>query len=327
VTRVPDDSDRVADRLREVVSEFTDLPHPGGGKTWERFEAFVSLAAEDLSLARLAEGHADALAILVESGRRARQPGASYGVWAARGGAGGVSATPVRGGWKLSGRKPFCSGSGLLDRALVTAESPDGYRLFDVATAQVVVDTVPDSWPAVGMADSRSETVVLGGAVVSEDDAIGPPGFYTDRAGFWFGACGVAACWSGGARGLVAGVVDSLSSDPGELILMELGRAVSDLRGMQDALESVATAIDGDPEDELGEARSRALAVRQIVHDACQRVLTHTAAAGGARPLCLDAGQAQRAADLYVYLSQHHGAADAAGLGRLAVGDWRRIRS
>jgi alkylation response protein AidB-like acyl-CoA dehydrogenase len=208
-----------------------------------------------------------------------------------------------------------------------TVLPPDGYRLFDVATAQVVVETVPDSWPAVGMADSRSETVVLGGAAVSEDDAIGPPGFYTERPGFWFGACGVAACWSGGARGLVTGVMDSMSGDQGELTLMELGRAVSDLWALHDALQSVAAAIDRDPEDRHGQARSRALAVRQIVHDACQRVLTHTAAAGGARPLCLDAEQAQRAADLYVYLSQHHGGADAACIGRLAIEDRRRIRS
>jgi alkylation response protein AidB-like acyl-CoA dehydrogenase len=327
MTRASDRSCRLEARLADVVWGFSDLPLPGDGATWDRFDALASLGAEDLSLARLAEGHADALAILSESGRGVPIPGPSYGVWAARSGAGGVSATPVAGGWQLSGSKPFCSGSGMLDRALVTAESPDGYRLFDVATAEVVIDTVPDSWPAVGMADSRSETVRFGGAVVPEDDAVGPPGFYTERPGFWFGACGVAACWFGGARGLVAAVVDSLSGDPGELVLMELGKAVSDIRGMHDALRSVATAIDGDPQDQSDQGRSRALTVRQIVHDSSERVLAHTAAAGGARPLCLDAGQAQRAADLYVYLSQHHGGADAAWLGRLAVEDPRWIPS
>ena len=102
------------------------------------------------------------------------------------------------------------------------------------------------------MADSLSETLTFGGPVVSEDDAVGPPDFYTDRPGFWFGASGVAACWFGGARGLVAGVVGSLSSEPGELVLMEIGKAVSGLQAMRDALQSVAIAIDADPKDKTG---------------------------------------------------------------------------
>ena len=131
----------VLERFLEVVPAFARLPLPGRGDTWERFEILASLAEEDLSLARLGEGHADALAILDESGRGSRHPEASYGVWAARTPTGGVTATPVAGGWMLAGRKPFCSGSGMLDRALVTAEAPDGYRLFDVATAGAVVAT------------------------------------------------------------------------------------------------------------------------------------------------------------------------------------------
>ena len=306
-------------RLLEVVSAFARLPLPGHGDTLERFEILASLAEEDLSLARLGEGHADALAILNESSRTVQHPSSTYGVWAARTGTGGVTAIPVPGGWRLTGCKPFCSGSGLLDRALVTAEAPDGYRLFDIAVSDVVVSTTPNSWPAIGMADSLSETLTFGGPVVPENDAIGPPEFYTDRPGFWFGACGVAACWYGGARGLLAGVVESLSTDPGELVLMEIGKAASELQAMRDALHSVATAIDVDPEDKRGRAQARALAIRQIVHDSCEAVLSQTAAAGGARPLCHDIAQARRAADLYVYLAQHHGGADAVRLGRLTI--------
>ncbi len=305
------------------MGAFARLPLPGHGDTWERFETLASLAEEDLSLARLGEGHADALAILAESGRGARHSGASYGVWAARTGTANVTATPVAGGWRLAGQKPFCSGSGMLDRALVTAEAPDGYRLFDIATADVVNDTVPDSWPAVGMADSLSETLVFGGPPVPDADAVGPPGFYTDRPGFWFGASGVAACWYGGARGLLHGVVQSLGRQPEELVLMEIGKAAGQLQAMDDALRSVAMAIDVDPENKGDRAKARALAVRQIVHQACEAVLRHTAAAGGARPLCHDPAQARRAADLYVYLAQHHGGPDATSLGRLTVGDRR----
>jgi alkylation response protein AidB-like acyl-CoA dehydrogenase len=309
---------RLTVRFLEVVTAFARIPLPGHGDTWERFQILASLAEEDLSLARLGEGHADALAILRESGREIRYPGSAYGVWAARSGSGGVTAKPVAGGWELAGRKPFCSGSGLIDRALITAEAPDGYRLFDVATADVVTDRIPGSWPAVGMADSQSETLIFGGRV-SEDDAIGPPEFYTRRPGFWFGACGVAACWYGGARGMVAGAVESLSPEPAETTLMELGKAASSLQAMTDTLGSAAEAIDLDPEDKQGHARGRALAVREVVHSCCEAILGLTAAAGGARPLCHDAEQARRAADLYVYLAQHHGGPDAVRLGRLIL--------
>ncbi len=189
---------------------------------------FTSLASEDLSLARLAEGHADALAILVEADQDAPYSGVSYGGGQSRTGSQRVTATPVPGGWRLSGEKPFCSGSGVIDRALVTAEAPDGYRLFDVEVDEVVIDKVPESWPAVGMADSVSETLCFGGTVVSERHAVGQPGFYTERPGFWFGACGVASCWYGGALGLMRAVLASVGAEPGELALSKLaGRGVT----------------------------------------------------------------------------------------------------
>ena len=55
-----------------VESGRLDLPLPGSGATWERWAAFADLAGEDLSLARLGEGHADAIAILAELGGPAR---------------------------------------------------------------------------------------------------------------------------------------------------------------------------------------------------------------------------------------------------------------
>ena len=54
-----------------VRSGRLDLPLPGSGWTRERWAALAALAEEDLSLARLAEGHSDAVAIL---GRARCQP-------------------------------------------------------------------------------------------------------------------------------------------------------------------------------------------------------------------------------------------------------------
>src|SRR5580700_6934348 len=67
----------VADAFRRYVTEEAgDIPMPGSGRTWDRFEALTSCAATDLSLARLVEGHVDALAVLAEGGVPDRDGGA-----------------------------------------------------------------------------------------------------------------------------------------------------------------------------------------------------------------------------------------------------------
>ncbi len=228
-------------------------------------------------------------------------------------------ATPVGGGWRLSGTKPYCSGSQQLDRALVTADAPDGYRLFDVSVAAQVVSVAPASWLAVGMADSESETLTFGGPVLPESAAVGPPDFYLRRPGFWSGSVGVAACWYGGAKGLVDALLDTLGPEPGEHALADTGRAVAILAGLAAFIEHAADAIDADPSDRQGQGRRRALSVREVVHDGCLRVLGLVASAGGAGPLCHDRAQSRRAADLFVYLAQHHGGRDAAALGQVAL--------
>jgi alkylation response protein AidB-like acyl-CoA dehydrogenase len=297
------------------------LAKPGSGGTTSRLAALADWAARDLSLARLLEGHVDALAILDEAGLEP-ESGAVYGVWASRPRGGGTTARLTPSGWHLTGTKPFCSGSTRLDRALVTAECDDGYRLFDISVAENVVRVHPGSWPAVGMADSLSDTLDFGGPPVPATRVVGPAGFYLERPGFWFGATGVAACWYGGARGLVGAVLRSVGPHPSELVVMELGHAVAHIDLMRRALQQAAGEIDADPTDLSGEAKRRALVVRHAVHHAAQEVLVHAAAAGGARPFCLDAEQARRVADLYVYLAQHHGPHDAYVLGAMACEGW-----
>jgi hypothetical protein len=55
------------------------LPPPGAGSTATRHAALFEFGREDLSLARLAEAHTDALAIFVEAGHAA-PVGRLYGV-------------------------------------------------------------------------------------------------------------------------------------------------------------------------------------------------------------------------------------------------------
>jgi alkylation response protein AidB-like acyl-CoA dehydrogenase len=306
--------------LTEFVRDAAEhLPHPGSGNTWQRFKILAGWSARDLSLGRLVEGHADALSILAEAGVPSQGFSQSYGVWAARAGRGGTVATPVPGGWSLTGVKPYCSGSVGLDRALVTADAPDGYRLFDIRVADHVRTVAPESWMAVGMADSESETLTFEGPTLPQSAAIGGPDFYLRRPGFWSGAVGVSACWYGGAKGLVDALLDGLGSGLGAHALADAGRAVAIEAGLAAYLEHAAEAIDADPSDEHRRGHRRALSVRQVVHDGCLQIHSLVAAAGGAGPLCHDRAQARRAADLFVYLAQHHGGADAAALGQIAL--------
>ena len=313
-------SELVGELQRFAAGRAHGVPLPGHDATRRRFAELAEVAARDLSLGRLVEGHLDALAILSEADTKPVDSRATYGVWAARSPRHVTEAILTADGWHLWGEKAYCSGSTRLDRALVTAETPGGYRLFDISIAESVIEARSGSWAAVGMADSISETLVFRSAPLARRFAIGPPGFYLERPGFWFGAIGVAACWLGGARGLVERVGEALAPSASEAQLVELGHAIAHVDAMTALLERAADAIDADPTDSSSTVRNRAMVTRHAIHHAVQQVLGHVAAAGGAGPLCHDAQQARRAADLYVYLAQHHGPQDAAFLGRQALG-------
>jgi alkylation response protein AidB-like acyl-CoA dehydrogenase len=323
VISLPANLDLSTSLRRFVLEDAAEIPLPASGCTSVRFEQLAAVGRIDLSLARLAEGHLDAVAILDEAGMDRPRVGEMYGVWAARSPSDPTRADRCADGWRLNGTKPFCSGASFLDRALVTAEAPDGYRLFDVDLRTTERKIQPGSWQAVGMAASDSQTFGLDDVFVSRARCVGDPNFYLERAGFWFGASGVAACWLGGADGLLRGVAGESSSSASEHSLAALGRAHARVESMRSLVMAEASEIDLDPTDMKGDARRRALVLRQLVHDLSLEVLSLTADAGGASPLCHDGNQARRVADLFVYLAQHHGYRDAAELGRILVTDAR----
>ena len=129
-----------------IESGRLDLPLPGGGRTWERWASLAELAGEDLSLARLSEGHADAVAILAELGAGPPPAGSRWGVWAAQPPGPGLRASRTAGGWRLDGIKRYCSGARSCTHALVTAAAPDGTRLFAAETRDLA--PVAGTWPA-----------------------------------------------------------------------------------------------------------------------------------------------------------------------------------
>jgi alkylation response protein AidB-like acyl-CoA dehydrogenase len=283
-----------------------------------------SFGAEDLSVGRLAEAHTDAVAIKAEAGLD-HDARLLLGVWASGGPANRVVAEPVAGGWRLRGRRSWCSGAALLDQALLTVDDGDEQLLLavDLDRPELVID--PTTWKTPALAATATATVTFDGAIVPADGLVGGPGFYGDRPGFWAGSVGVAAVWAGGADGVVGALRDAVADDDPHA-LAHLGAAEVASWTMQAALAAAADEIDADPLDSHQRGAGRALTVRQLVERSCQEIIDRGGRALGPGPLVADPAHAQRVMDLQLYVRQGHAERDLEAIGR-ATRSARRLRS
>lgn len=313
-----DRSETPAVRLEQLVHRGLDrLPLPGQGATLQRWQALCAVAQHDLSLAKLYEGHTDALAVMAELTPAASPvPGATWGLWAAEAPTGravlDIAAPPSV---RLSGAKRWCSGAGHVSHGLLTAWWADGRgsQLVRVAMDQPGVSTSATDWHAVGMASSASIDVAFDAAVVT---CVGEEGAYLDRPGFWHGGAGIAACWHGGAVALARVLQRALAQAPSPgndaIRLAALGKVGVALQSTAALLRETACWIDEHPSED---ASAMALRVRLAAEGNAQRVLDEVGRALGATPFCRDAAFARMAADLPVFLRQSHAERDFAALG------------
>lgn len=302
----------VGGRLRALLAAGRlNLPLPGGGDTACRWAELAALGRDDLALARLVEGHTDAVAILAEAGRPA-EPGVLYGVWAARPGGTGAELRDA----VLDGTVRFCSGAHLVDRALVVAATPAGRVLVDVAVGPPRSRPDPDSWNTPAMAAADTLDVSFDRAPVGPDGVVGGSDWYVTRPGFAIGGGGVAAVWWGGAAGLLARAVAHLAASPDAHQLAHLGELDALLSAADALLDRTAARIDADPtgDQSLGVARLRC-AVERVVRETLDRVPRML----GPGPLSGDAELARMLADLGIYVRQHHGERDHAALGNAVL--------
>jgi alkylation response protein AidB-like acyl-CoA dehydrogenase len=314
-------------RAREVTAAWVrgaleggllDLPLPGGGRTVERFAALAQLGATDLDVARLAEAHADAQAILAElapgllgAGEQRRR---LWGVWAANPPQDPLAAHRVSGGWVLQGTKPWCSGAGCCDAALVTARADDGYRLFAVALDGETSRPVEGTWPARSMRGSDSRSVQFLAAPAHE---VGDPEEYLQRPGFWHGAVGVAAVWLGGASGVFAAVRRAHGRRPlHPHALAHAGAIDALLAAAQALLDQAGADIDDDPRDSRATAAVTARRVRAVAERSAAEVVDRVGRALGPAPLAQHRDHSKRVGDLELYLRQGHAELDLEELGR-----------
>jgi len=300
-------------RLATLCAE--TLPLPGQGSTPDRLLRLFEVGREDLTLAKLAEAHWDATAILAEAGRQPTS-GAIYAVWAAEIPGASLTLIPAADHLILTGTKPFCSGSTLVDRALITAVDPTGHHYLidlDLRLNAAHIDFDGSFWQTSAFASTLTANATLTAATLTPNDILGPPGWYLSRPGFWHGALGPAACWAGGAAGLLDYARRQKRRDPHTLA--HLGAMEADIWAMRAYLHQAGTQIDATPNDPAA-AQTLALTVRHLIEQSCTDVLRRFARAYGPHPLAADAAISRRYQELDLYLRQSHAERDLEALAR-----------
>ena len=316
------DPKRAVQMLTELIDGGLDnLPQPAAGATLQRWRALSEVAGCDLSLAKLFESHADALAILQELGDpEGAPPGSAWAVWAAEPPDARVIVSATDGAQvTLKGTKAWCSGAAHLSHALITVWCADGTGPFlaKVNLRQAGVCVSRQGWNAVGMAATGTVDVHFSKATAT---LVGEAGAYLSRPGFWQGGAGIAACWYGGAVRLAQTLRDATRkptrASGNDLRHAALGKVDVALQQTAALLRVAATWIDDHPH---GDASLWALRVRMSAEDCAVQVLHHAGRALGAAPFCKEAGFARMAADLPVFIRQSGGERDAIAVGERAA--------
>jgi alkylation response protein AidB-like acyl-CoA dehydrogenase len=304
--------------LRALVEAGLDrLPLPGSGRSLERFQALAEVGGHDLGLCKLYEGHTDALAIIRQLGG-SPTPGSTWGMWAAEPPQARVKVSPQGQSIVLNGCKAWCSGAAVLSHGLLTAwDEQDRQQLVAVALDQPGVSITDQGWHAVGMGATGSVDVLFDGA---RAHAIGQPGDYLQRPGFWQGGVGIAACWYGAAQSIAERLRSHCAHREEPHALAHLGAVDSALQAAAVVLRDSALSIDATP---LDNAELLARRVRAVVEHSAEQVILHVGHALGAGPYCKDRQFARLIADLPVFLRQSHAERDLAALGRQVInGTW-----
>jgi hypothetical protein len=306
-----------ADGLRRLIDAGADrLPLPGHGATLARWRALAAVGAHDLSLAKLFEGHTDALAILHEAGVARGDASSVWGTWCAEPPDARLRLAPTSDGFALSGRKAWCSGARAATHAVVSCWSTQNEAMLAaVDLRRPGVRMNDEGWQAVGMRDSGSIDVHFDGVPAQ---VLGGPGFYVQRAGFWHGGAGVAAVWFGAATALAEALRVRLAAQGDPHRLAQLGQVGIALQGSAALMREAASAIDHAPQ---ANAMGPTLAVRLSVEASATATLAAVGRALGPGPMCKDGAMARRFADLPVFMRQSHAERDLEALGRLLAAE------
>ena len=307
-------------------------------------ESLRALGRADLALARLYEGHLNAVKLvethadvpLRDLVRTRVRGGALLGVWGASGDDPLTVTATGDEGWSLSGAKIFTSGLGLVDLAVVPVSDPHTPH----ASRLLLVDVDdperqrPRDWRASGMRATRSGSYRFDGLCLPPERVLGEPGVYEREPWFEGGTWRYVAAHVGAMEALVDELVAQLRlrgrhGDPHQGA--RIGRAAALAFGARTLVERVALEVEGvDPTDADATARAVALALfgRESVENGAVSLLALVERALGMAAFERGSRTERLRRDLGLYLRQ---AAPDAKLARAAatlsesvhgIGDW-----
>lgn len=258
------------------------LPVGDGGRGWgtdaqgalPMLGVLSGLGGASLPIARIYEGHVNAVRLVVRQGSpgqrahvaKAVQAGGVMGVW------GADSPQPVHvevlpTGPVLRGVKAFASGLGDVTLAVVTARASDGLQMVLVdATDPARWDQ--DRWDMHAMVGSRSGQFDCNGIVIGPGDNLGRPDALFEEPDFHGGIWRLAACYAGAMQHIadqLAALIEQrgLSDDP--LMLDRLGRAAIEAHSAALWAREACTSA------ELGDDQNRALSTVLFAREAIEQ--------------------------------------------------------
>jgi alkylation response protein AidB-like acyl-CoA dehydrogenase len=211
-----------------------------------------------LSVARLFEGHVNAISLVCRYGTDAQvaslassvAAGNLSAVWGADDAA-GLKIIVEGGQTALRGRKILASGAGLVTRPVVTATGSDGQLM---CLLDLPEDTKTDlsSWTAQGMRSTATGSVELSGLSIGPDEIVGVAGDFMRQPHFSGGAWRFCAAHLGAMERLVELFRQHLNSrgrgdDPYQL--ERVARCVAAARTARFWVEEAARRLGGEEND------------------------------------------------------------------------------
>ena len=309
-------------RLSQELVSFPDPRDPAA--LLELLRQLYAAARQDLPLARLFEGHVDALQIIARLGtpgqaqasQDAARAGAVFGVWNAD-----LVGEPLY--WRderLSGGKAFASGAGIISHALLSVDGEGGRQLLlvDLKRAPPSIDRT--WWQVIGMQRSETHLVRWFEQALAPDALIGAPGDYVREPWFGGGAIRFAAAQAGGIAAVVDHVRDHLVAQGRAGDPIQSARLAEMFTAAQAAAHAVSAAAGRWRDDDVAGTLAHVAWARVAVYEAAERVLTLAQAAVGLQAMFWAHPLSDAMSDLAVYLRQPGPDAQRARVGQ-AVAD------
>ena len=276
----------------------------------EHFADLVAVAEVNLPLARLYEGHINALKLVRNLGdlklqasvRQDADNGLLFGVW----GAEGAEPLAVRGAY-LSGGKRFASGLGTVSRAVVTLGEGAAVRLAVIDVSEIARHSA-ETWRKTGMRATVSGDFNASGMPATALQWLGSPGQYLQEPGFIGGVWRIAAVQVGGVLGLLRATIDHLAAlgrMGAEAQVARLAPVLTRALAAAEFTRRAARCAEG-PEGRLDPERAASLSAqaRLLTEDVGQDAIAAAERAVGLPHFDVDAPSGRIARDLATYMRQ-----------------------